>query len=203
MKNSLLFFMFLFTCVSGITCTVTAKKLNQQALLALNNENYDEAIALLKKAVVLQPDNPRTHLLLGMSYKAKGDLPEAITEYNKALNIKPDDPFTLCLLADVYLTQGRVDETITLSKKVLAIDPESALGHYHLGIAYRKQNKMTTAAHYLYKAGVLAFLDSEPKLAIKSYRALEEIGPTKPTHDLYELLKPLLTDYATIKNLSS
>ena len=192
--------MFLFTCVSGVACTETATKLNQQALLALERENYDQAITMLKKAVVLQPDNAKTHFLLGMSYAAKENLDEAVSEYKTALDIKPDDPFTLCLLADVYLTQEKTDETITLSKKVLGIDPESALGHYNLGMAYRKQNKMTTAAHYLYKAGLLAFLDSKPKLAVKSYRALEEIGPMKPTHDLYELLKPILTDYANTKN---
>ena len=186
--------------VTTMKCTETATKLNKQALLALERENYDEAITLLEKAVVLNPDNAKAHLLLGMSYAAKENLDQAVSEYNTALEIKPNDPFTLCLLADVYLTQEKTDETITLSKKVLVIDPESALGHYNLGMAYRKQNKMTTAAHYLYKAGLLAFLDSQPKLAVKSYRALEKIGPTKPTHDLYELLKPILTDYANIKH---
>ena len=86
-----------------------------------------------------------------------------------------------------------IDEAITVAKKTLVLDPDSALGHYNLGIAYKKQNKRTAAAHHLYQAGLLAFVDSNPKLAVKSYRDLEEIGPTQTTQELYELLEPLLT----------
>lgn len=193
MIKSLLCFMLLLTCVAGMTCTETETKLQNQALLALDAKNYDKAITLLNRAVAIEPDNVQTHYLLGMAYKAKGMLTEAISEYKKALDIKPNNIFTLCLLADVYLSTGMIDEAITVAKKTLVLDPDSQLGHFNLGIAYKKQNKRTAAAHHLYKAGLLAFIDSEQKLAIKSYRALEEIGLTQTTQELYELLEPLLT----------
>ena len=195
--------MLLLTFVAGMACTETATKLNNQALLALNVKNYDEAITLLKRAVAIEPGNFQTHYMLGMAYKVKGALAEAISEYKKALDINPNNIFTLCLLADAYLTTGMIDDAITVAKKTIVLDPESQLGHYNLGIAYKKQNKKTAAAHHLYKAGLLAFVDSEPKLAIKSYRALEEIGHTQTTQELYELLEPLLTPDSKVVSSSS
>ena len=193
MKKGFLCILLIITCVTSSACTKTASKLYKQALLALEEQKYDTAITLLKEASVLEPDNAHIHSLLGMGYKAKGGLDEAISEYKKALAIKSNDPFTLCLLADVYFTQGRIDETITLSKKVIAIDPESALGHHNLGIAYKKQGKNTIAARHLFEAGLLAFIKINKNLAVKSYRALEEIGPSQTTRELYELLEPILT----------
>jgi Flp pilus assembly protein TadD len=187
-----------------MACTETATKLNNQALLDLKVKNYDEAITLLKKAAAIEPDNVQTHFMLGMAYKVKGELAEAISEYKKALDVNPNNIFIQCLLADAYLATGRIDDAITVSKKTIVLDPESALGHYNLGIAYKKQNKKTAAAHHLYKAGLLAFVDSGPKLAIKSYRALEETGHRQTTQELYELLKPLLTpDSKTVSSSSS
>lgn len=195
--------MLLLTCVAGMACTAPATKIQNQAILALKAKNYDEAIALLNKAVAIGPNNFQTHYLLGMAYKAKGRLTEAISEYKKALAVNPNNIFTQCLLADAYLTTGMIDDAITVAKKTIVLDPESQLGHYNLGIAYKKQNKKTAAAHHLYKAGLLAFVDSEPKLAIKSYRALEEIGHMQTTQELYELLEPLLTPDSKVVPSSS
>ena len=203
MKKLLLPFTLLLLCVAIIACTENASKLNKQAQLALEVKNYDEAIILLKRAVVLTPDNVLTYCLLGMSYAAKEDFTTAISEYKKALNYNPNDRFIMCLLANVYLKKGMTDEAITISNKVISLNPESQLGHYNLGIGYKKQGKNTIAARHLFEAGLLAFIESNRDLAVKSYRALEEIGPTQTTQELYELLEPILTSDSTPVNPSS
>ena len=193
MKKSSLYILVIIGCFTLSTCTNRADKLYKQALLDFEDQKFDTAITLLKEASVLEPGNARIHSLLGMGYKAKGKLTEAISEYQKALDTKPNDPFTLCLLADLYLTQGRIDETITVAKKVIAINPESALAHYNLGIAYKKQDKKTIAAKYLFEAGLLALLENNNPIAVKAYSALETVGPAQTTRELYEILEPLLT----------
>jgi hypothetical protein len=85
-----------------------------------------------------------------------------------------------------------IDEAITVSKKTIQLDPENSSGHYNLGIAYKKQGKNTIAARHLFEAGLLAFIESKKNLAVKSYRALEEIGPTQTTQELYDLLESIL-----------
>ena len=185
--------MLLLAYVAAMACTETATKLNKQALFALNTQNFDLAITLLQRSVTLEPDNARTHYLLGMGYEATGKPAEAISEYKKALDVKPNNVFTLCLLANVYLSQGMIDETITVAKKAIALHPESVIGHYSLGLAYKQQGKNTIAARHLFEAGLLAFIESNKNLAVKSYYALEEIGPTQTTQELYGLLEPILT----------
>ena len=203
MKKSSLYILLITACVTLSTCTNRADKLYKQAQLDLKDQKFDTAITLLKEASVLKPGNARIHSLLGMGYKAKGELTEAISEYKKALDIKPNDPFTLCLLADLYLTQGMIDETITVAKKVITINPESALGHYNLGIAYKKQDKRTIAAKYLFEAGLLALLENNYTIALKAYSALETIGPAQTTRELYEILEPLLSGDPKVINPSS
>ena len=105
-----------------MACTETATKLNKQAQLSLDVKHYDEAITLLKRAVVLEPENALTHCLLGMGYAAKEDFALAISEYKKALDITPNELATLCLLANLYLQQGMINEGITLSRKGIALE---------------------------------------------------------------------------------
>ena len=108
------------------------------------------------------------------------------------------------MLADIYLTKGMIDEAITVSKKAICIRPRMLqIGHYNLGMAYKIQGKNTIAARHLFEAGLLAFINSKKALAVKSYYALEEIGPTQTTQELYELLEPLLTPDSKAVNPSS
>ena len=193
MIKYLLHFLLILACVSGIGCTETATKLNENALLALNVENYDEAMTLLKRAATLEPDNAETHFLLGLAYSGKGQYTETISEYKKALDLKPNDVPTMCWLAYTYLTKGMTDQAITLSKKAIALEPEAERCYYCLGIAYKKQGKHTIASRHLFEAGLLAFIKSKKNLAVQSYRALQEIGPAQTTQELYELLEPFLT----------
>ena len=193
MKKTFLYMLLIILCPPTWACTESATKLNKQAQLALNVANYDEAMTLLKKAVSLEPENVATRYLLGMCFAAKGQLVEAISEYKKVLDVAPNNIFTICLLANAYSSKGMSEEAITLYQKAIALDPESELAHYSLGIAYKKQGKNTIAARHLFEAGLLAFIQSKKNLAVKSYRALEEIGPTQTTQELYELLEPILT----------
>jgi tetratricopeptide (TPR) repeat protein len=45
---------------------------------------FDEAIVQFKKVLEMEPDHPLTHLVLALTYDAKGMYPEAIGEYRKA-----------------------------------------------------------------------------------------------------------------------
>lgn len=203
MKKSLGCILVMCMCLSAPGCIETVTKLNEKALKALNAEQYDDAITFSKRAAERDPGNVRAYFLLGMGYQAKGMVDEAISAYNKSLAIDPNNILTLCSLGDAYLTKGMIDEAITVSKKTIQLDPENSSGHYNLGIAYKKEGKDTIAARHLFEAGLLAFIESKKNLAVKSYRALEEIGPTQTTQELYELLEPILTSGSKPVNPSS
>ena len=193
MNKPSLYILVMIICVTTLACTETVTKLNLKAQNALEAGKYDEAITFSKRAIEREPGNLRSHFLLGMGYKAKGMFDEAISEYNKSLDVNPNSILALCSLGDVYLSKGMIDEAITISQKTIKLDPENSSAHYNLGIAYTTQGKNTIAARHLFEAGLLAFIESKKNLAVKSYYALEKIGPTQTTQELYGLLEPILT----------
>ena len=193
MNKTVLYMLLIVLFLPVLACTESATKLNQQAQVALDTQKADNAIKLLKEAITLEPNNARTHYLLGMGYIAKGDLDDAISVCKKALDLNPNDIVILSLLGDIYITKGMIEESIIVSKKAITSDPEAHVAHYNLGVAYKKQGKNTIAARYFFEAGLLSLLKNSRDLAEKSYRALEEIGPAQTTQELYELLEPILT----------
>ena len=152
----------------------------------------DEAISEFKKAIVIDPNNKNLHNLLGETYHAKGMWDEAISEYKKAIAIDPNNKNLHNLLGETYLAKGMLDEAISEFKKVIAKAPDFAVAHYNLGIAYRKQGQNTQADKHLNEAGLLAFVQSDGKAALKICRGLEGIGSEKLAQELCELLAPLI-----------
>jgi len=53
--------------------------------------NVDEAIAHARKAAELEPDDTRTHVMLGEMYEAQGDFPRAVEAFATAMAIQPDE----------------------------------------------------------------------------------------------------------------
>jgi tetratricopeptide (TPR) repeat protein len=61
-------------------------------LYADAGENLDEAVALIKKAIELSPDNGAYIDSLGWAYFKKGMYKDAFTELDRAVKLEPDDP---------------------------------------------------------------------------------------------------------------
>ncbi len=79
-------------------------------LFYLNNNNVDEAIRYLNKALVL---NPRYHLALnalGLAHSMKGNFDEAIRLYSKCLEVAPDFSEARNNLGIVYQELGYIDK---------------------------------------------------------------------------------------------
>lgn len=51
---------------------------------------FEEARAFCLQAMVLDPDDPETHLALGVANRSCGDLEEALKQFSLALKMKPD-----------------------------------------------------------------------------------------------------------------
>lgn len=60
-------------------------------MYAEEGSNLDEAVALIKKAIELEPDNGAYIDSLGWAYFQKGKFSEALIELEKAVKLEPDD----------------------------------------------------------------------------------------------------------------
>jgi adenylate cyclase len=77
---------------------------------------YDEAIALLRQAVELDPLSGALHCFLAGSYRMAGRLDEAETAVRKSLELSPHGGFGHYNLSDICLGQGRLDEALEAAK---------------------------------------------------------------------------------------
>jgi TolB-like protein/Flp pilus assembly protein TadD len=78
---------------------------------------YDEAIALMRRAVELDPLSGAVHCFLAGSYRIAGRLDEAQTAIRKSLELSPHGGFGHFYHSDICLAQGRLDEALEAAKR--------------------------------------------------------------------------------------
>ena len=88
------------------------------------NENLNEALEMVRRAV---SQNPRSGAMvdsLGWAYYRLGDFPQAVTTLELAVELEPGDPELNNHLGDAYWRVGRRDEAGFQWKRVLTLDPD-------------------------------------------------------------------------------
>lgn len=95
----------------------------QIALEAVQNGDYDVAVAELKKAISLNPNYPDLHNLLGIAYGNKGMADDAIMEFETSLKIHPGYLKARLNMALSLYEKGSKEEAMRHLEKVLEVDP--------------------------------------------------------------------------------
>ena len=93
-------------------------------MYAENGEMLDEALAMIKKALGVDPNNGAYIDSLGWAYFQKGMLDEALRELERAAALIDDDPTVRDHLGDVYYKAGETDKAIAEWEKALQMEPE-------------------------------------------------------------------------------
>jgi uncharacterized protein (TIGR02466 family) len=106
---------------------------------------YDEAIALYRRAVALNPDFAEAHCDLGTTYKEIGWLDEAIVVYQEAVRAKPDFALAYSNLGVALKDKGRLEEAVAAYTQAIAIDPTMAQAHCNLGVALKDLGRIEEA----------------------------------------------------------
>jgi TolB-like protein/Tfp pilus assembly protein PilF len=101
----------------------------------LRAHRVDEAIAQLRRTVVLDNRFGYGRQTLGMALELKGQIPEAIAEYQAAIALDPS-PTYLSLLGHVYGTIGRKDEATKLLGQIQEIGKSRYVDPYYFAIIH-------------------------------------------------------------------
>lgn len=86
----------------------------------------DKAIAEIKKAERIDPENKQAHLALGILYAKKNLVDEAIAEIEKAEHIDPKDDKLHHILGILYAKKGLKEKAIRELEKALQINSKNA-----------------------------------------------------------------------------
>ena len=106
--------------------------LNHLGLAYKQLERYDEAVAVLLKALSLdpkceRPESENLHNYLGIIYLGQGKLGDAIAELRESIRLFPKDTWAAEQLAAIYEDQQRYFEAQLLYQQLLEIEPNNLL----------------------------------------------------------------------------
>jgi tetratricopeptide (TPR) repeat protein len=133
----------------------TAQAYRQQANAFAQSKSWDEAIALYRKVLELEPNDAVAHYDLALSLKYKGETKQAVEEFETAIRLKPgwcEAHFGLG--ATLYELHDQA-EALTDLRKAVACEPTNAEAHWYLAHIYSEQNDFLGAERELTRAVAL------------------------------------------------
>lgn len=89
--------------------------------------NYDEATAILAKAMEVAPDYSKSYQIMGQVYLALGKIREASDYFSNAIKLNPDDPEIHMFFGDVKMLQNRPEEAAVSYSQVTILVPNTPM----------------------------------------------------------------------------
>ncbi len=115
--------------------------LNQGALLLKRNEETDDALLLLDKAIEIDPEFLGTKINYATLLSDKGDFKAAVKMMKDIIKQDKENPKPYNSLGVVYRDHGNTDDAIDCFKKALELDNDFEQAHFNLGLSeLRKAN---------------------------------------------------------------
>lgn len=125
----------------------------QYAMLLERTERQEEAIALMRKVLGIDPENSSALNYIGYVYADKGvNLDEAEILIKRALNSSPNDGYIVDSLGWVYYQKGDYGLALEYLQKAYEMQPGDPVISEHLGDVYVKLNEPEKAKTHYEKA---------------------------------------------------
>jgi Flp pilus assembly protein TadD len=165
------------------------------AEIDLASRRSDDAVARIKRQIVVNGRSAGLLNLLGAAYTVRGELASAEAAFLEAIQSAPNLPEPRVSLADIYAKSGRIDSAVAQLEQAIKVSPKHAPAHLLLGIIYQQQGDLAKArASYedalaanpatVGAANNLAWLLSEklgdPNRAFQLAEAAHQLSPNDP-----------------------
>ncbi len=82
----------------------------QIAMIEIKSGDAEDAAAIAREALKLQPSNPLSHAILGRAYEHMGQHEKATSEFEAAVKLAPDNPELHFSLGQNYRRAGRTSD---------------------------------------------------------------------------------------------
>lgn len=134
-------------------------KLYQQGEQLFGEEKLQEALAVGRQLIRMQPNFAPAYKLLGNILQRKGEIPAAIRAYELAIALNPDLVEALANLGTMYYQNGQVQAAIACYEKAIKLQPKLAGLYWNLAQFLAAQGQEQAAIAYRQKA-----LELQPNL---------------------------------------
>jgi len=98
-----------------------------------------------RQAVACNPQDARSHFLLGYALRERGEMAEASATLGAALSLDPEMVDAHYVLGSIHQAEGRHAEALRHFHKVLDLDPEAAFVYQDLCRAYIQSGRVDAA----------------------------------------------------------
>jgi len=113
---------------------------------ALGKGDVSGAVERARRAVALNPGDPRLHALLGQCLDAAGDDVGALKAFRRSFELNPRDPAAAVEAGRLLAKGGRFEEAIKMLETAARLDPLMPEPHRLLAAAWERLGKAKEAA---------------------------------------------------------
>jgi len=167
--------------------TVLAMFYNNKGVDALINNDFNQAYAYFKQAIITDDQLLDAYTNLGLLYRRMGRLDWAEQNYLLALKISPDDGSALENLAVLYRRTEREHAADKILRELEIKRKSNPFYHYHLGIEDLEKSQLTQARKHFRNAIKLHRKNHEFYFAMA--RTLYLMGDKKTSQRYMKLAK--------------
>lgn len=126
--------------------------LNLSRLYGLNKE-MKKSIVLLKKAVVMEPENDRLYHALALAHMSLDENQDSLENINKAIDLNDKKDIYYFEQGALFERLGQFDQAIASMKRTLELNPHHSNAHNFIGYIYATQGlELDKALHHLEQA---------------------------------------------------
>jgi tetratricopeptide (TPR) repeat protein len=106
---------------------------------------HDESLAVLKRALVIDPDGKDIYNALGLIYLDLHRYDEAIAAHQRYVQLAPNEPNSYDSLGMSFQCAGRYPEALNAYEKALSLKPDNYVANIHLANTYVQLGRYQTA----------------------------------------------------------
>lgn len=125
---------FSFTITEEVRISGDVRADYQNALRLLNQQQYDQGIALLREVTEQAPDVTTPHINLGIAYSQHGDLELAEASLATALELNPEHPIAHNEMGIVHRRTGRFSQARQSYERALEVHPSFHFANRNLAV---------------------------------------------------------------------
>ena len=141
-----------------------AEKLLKDGSLSFENKRNEEAIALLKVSILLNPDNQESYYRLGVVYTASKNFDEALECFNKTIKLNPENVSAYMNMGAIFGELKKYDQALSALHKALNFEKNNPKIYYNIAMVHISNANKKKAASYLKKAKALAAKTKDSRL---------------------------------------
>jgi arylsulfatase A-like enzyme/Tfp pilus assembly protein PilF len=116
-----------------------------QALVDMENEQYQEAAPVLEQVLEQEPNTTIASLQLGRAYMALKEYQKAVTSLRKLVEKKPEDAFARYEFGCALVKTGNWTEAMPHFEAAVSQMTGSAMMHFYLALVYQRTSRMAEA----------------------------------------------------------